>query len=281
MLQDVRYGIRMLLKKPGFTLIAVMSLALGIGANTAIFSLLDAVLIKTLPVQEPQQLVLFGKGEDQGASLGPPIGNTDLFSYPFYRQAQQRTDVFSGVASLLSMTWPVHGFVNSSSDIQQMEVQLVSGSYFPVLGVNAGLGRVLTEADDQNQGGHPVAVVSYAWWQQRLGGDPAAIGRTIKIDETTYNIVGVAPKEFFGTTVGSAPDLWIPLSMEKQLPPAHWDGRAKDSWRSLHLIARLKNGVTAEQADAVVGLLFKQYLQAIAGTQPANQRLQDVERAKL
>jgi predicted permease len=281
MLQDIRYGIRMLLKKPGFTLVAVLSLALGIGANTAIFSLVDAVMIKTLPVQEPQELVLFGKGEDQGASLGPPIGNTDLFSYPFYRQVQQRNDVFSGVASLLSMTWTVHGFVNSSNDIEQLEVQLVSGSYFPVLGVNAGLGRVLTEADDQNQGGHPVAVVSYAWWQQRLGGDPAVLGRTIKIDDTTYNIVGVAPKEFFGTTVGSAPDLWIPLAMEKQLPPAHWDGRTKDSWRSLHLIARLKNGVTAEQANAVVSLLFKQYLQAIGGSQPANQRLQDVERAKL
>lgn len=281
MFQDIRYGIRMLLKKPGFTLVAVLSLALGIGANTAIFSLLDAVMIKRLPVQEPQELVLFGKGEDQGASLGPPIGNTDLFSYPFYRQVQQRSDMFSGVASLLSMTWTVHGFVNSSNEIEQMEVQLVSGSYFPVLGVNAALGRVLTEADDQNQGGHPVAVVSYAWWRQRLGGDPAALGRTIKIDETTYNIVGVAPKEFFGTTVGSAPDLWIPLSMEKQLPPAHWNGRTNDSWRSLHLIARLKNGVTPEQANAVVSLLFKQYLQAIAGSQPANQRLQDVERAKL
>ncbi len=279
MLQDIRYGIRMLLKKPGFTLIAVISLALGIGANTAIFSLLDAVLIKTLPVQEPQQLVLFGKGEDQGASLGPPSGNVDLFSYPFYRQAEQKTDVFSGVAGLLSLTWTVHGFVNSSSDIEQMEVQLVSGSYFPVLGVNAGLGRVLTEADDQNSGGHPVAVVSYAWWQQRLGGDPAAIGRTIKIDDTTYNIVGVAPKEFFGTTVGSAPDLWISLAMEKQMPPAHWDGRTKDSFRSLHLIGRLKNGVNPEQATASLNLLFKQYLRATAGSQPAPDRLDLIEKA--
>src|SRR6185295_6673624 len=262
MLQDIRYGIRMLLKKPGFTLVAVLSLALGIGANTAIFSLLDAVMIKTLPVQEPQQLVLFGKGEDQGASLGPPSGNVDLFSYPFYRQAQQRTDLFSGVASLLSMTWTVHGFVNSSSDIQQMEVQLVSGSYFPVLGVNAGLGRVLTEADDQNPGGHPVTVVSYAWWQQRMGGDPSAVGKTITIDNVAYTIVGVAPREFFGTTVGSAPDLWVPLAMEKQLPPSHWDGRNNDNFRSLHLIARLKNGVTAEQANAAANLLFKQYLRA-------------------
>jgi predicted permease len=271
----------MLLKKPGFTLIAVLSLALGIGANTAIFSLLDAMLIKALPVERPQELVLFGKGENQGASLGFPDGNTDLFAYPFYRQVQQRTDVFSGVASLLSMTWPVHGFVDSSGDIEQMEVQLVSGTYFPVLGVNAGLGRVLTEADDQNPGGHPVAVVSYAWWQQRLGGNPSVVGKTIKIDETTYNIVGVAPKEFFGTTVGSAPDLWIPLAMEKQLPPAHWDGRNNDSFRSLHLIARLKNGVNAQQANSVVNLLFKQSLRTIAGAEPSAKRLQDIEGANI
>ena len=133
MLQDIRYGIRMLLKKPGFTLIAVLSLALGIGANTAIFSLLDAVLIKTLPVERPEQLVLFGKAESAGLTNGFPDGSTDLYSYPFYRQVQQRTDVFSGVASLLSIPWNVHGFVNSGGDIEQLQVQLVSGSYFPVL----------------------------------------------------------------------------------------------------------------------------------------------------
>src|SRR4026208_64540 len=111
-LQDIRYGIRMLLKKPGFTLIAVLSLAVGIGANTAIFSLLDAVLIKTLPVEQPQQLVLFGNGQNMGLTNSFPDESWDLFSYPFYRQAQQRTDVFSGVASMLSIPWNVHGFVN-------------------------------------------------------------------------------------------------------------------------------------------------------------------------
>src|SRR5918996_4497161 len=140
MFQDLRYGLRMLLKKPGFTLVAVLSLALGIGANTAIFSLVDAVMIKSLPVHEPEKLVLFGKGEDQGAKLGFPDRSWDLFSYPFYRQAQQRADVFSGVAGLLSMTWSPHGVVNGRNDLEQMEVQLVSGSYFPVLGVNPGLG---------------------------------------------------------------------------------------------------------------------------------------------
>jgi len=272
----------MLLKKPGFTAVAVLSLALGIGANTAIFSLLDAVLLKTLPVERPEQLVLFGKGESMGMTTGFPDGSTDLYSYPFYRQVQQqRTDVFSGVASLLSIPWNVHGFVNGGSDIEQLQVQLVSGSYFPVLGVNAGLGRVLTEADDQNAGAHPVAVVSYAWWQQRLAGNPSAVGQTITIDDTAYSIVGVAPRDFFGTTVGSAPDLWIPLAMEKRMPPTHWDGRTNENFQDLFLIGRLKPGVTTEQANAAVNLLFKQSLQTRAGAQPTAQRLKELEAANI
>ena len=282
MFQDIRYGIRMLLKRPGFTLIAVLSLALGIGANTAIFSLLDAVLIKTLPVERPEQLVLFGNAQSMGRTTAFPYESWDLFSYPFYRQVQQqRTEVFSGVASLLSMPWNVHGFVNGSGDIEQMQVQLVSGNYFPVLGVNAGLGRVLTEADDQNPGAHPVAVVSYAWWQQRLAGDPAAVGKTITIDNVAYTIVGVAPREFFGTSVGSVPDLWVPLAMEKQMPPAYWDGRTDEDAQDLFIIGRLKPGVTAQQANAAVNLLFTQSLQARAGAQPNAKRLQQIQEANI
>jgi predicted permease len=282
MLQDIRYGIRMLLKRPGFTLVAVLSLALGIGANTAIFSLVDALMIKTLPVEQPEQLVLFGNAQSMGRTGGFPDGSTDLYSYPFYRQVQQRNDVFSGVASLLSIPWNVHGFVNANgagSEIEQLDVQLVSGSYFPVLGVNAGLGRVLTEADDQTPGAHPVAVVSYAWWQQRLGADPTAVGKTITIDNVAYTIVGVAPREFFGTTVGSAPDLWIPLAMEKQMPPAHWDSRDKEDDQDLFIIARLKPGVSTSQASTAINLLFTQSLQARAGAQPTALRLKQMQAA--
>jgi predicted permease len=284
MLQDIRYGLRILLKKPGFTFVAVLSLALGIGANTAIFSLLDAVLLKTLPVKEPEQLVLFGNGKNMGATDGFPDESWDLFSYPFYRKVQQRSDLFSSVGSLLSIPWDVHGFVNvnsTSSDIESMQVQLVSGSYFPVLGINAGLGRVLNESDDQNAGGHPVAVVSYAWWQKRLGGNPSAVGKTITIDDTAYTIVGVTPKEFFGTTVGSAPDLWVPLAMEKQMPPAHWSERDNDEFQSLYIVGRLQSGVSAAQASAAVNLLFQQYLQARAGSQPNPQRLKDMQNASV
>ncbi|HKR23418.1 MAG TPA: ABC transporter permease, partial [Pyrinomonadaceae bacterium] len=282
--QDIRYGARMLLKKPGFTLIAVLSLALGIGANTAIFSLLDAVLLKSLPVQQPDRLVLFGNGKNLGMTNSFPNESWDLFSYPFYRKVQQRTDVFSGVAGLLSIPWNVHGFVGSNGstgDIEQMQVQLVSGTYFPVLGVNAGLGRVLTDADDQNQGGHPVAVVSHKWWSRRLGEDPNALGKTITIDSVAYTIVGVAPRDFFGTTVGQSPDVWIPLAMEKQLPPGHWDGRNDEEAQSLLIIGRLQDGVSTEQATGVVNLLFKQTLEVRAGAQPPPQRVEAMQRAHI
>ena len=284
MIQDLRYGLRMLFKQPAFTLVAVLSLALGIGANTAIFSLLDAVLLKSLPVRQPDRLLLFGKGEEGGMTNSFPHRSCDLFSYPFYQEVRQRNDVFSDVASLLSMTWNVHGTVNAggtSGDMLPLQVQLVSGNYFEVLGVNAALGRTFTADDDVTPGAHPVAVVSHAWWQSRMGGDPAALGHAITIDQTAYTIVGVAPAEFFGTTVGQAPDVYVPLAMEAQMPPAHWNIRNEKLAQSLYLIGRLKNDVSAEQAGAAVNLLFKQSLQAIAGPQPAAERAQAIERARI
>src|SRR5262245_38985991 len=282
MFQDMRYGLRMLLKTPGFTLAAALSLALGIGANTAIFSLIDAVLLKSLPVLEPEKLVFFGKVKGVGATNDFPDRGWDLFSYPFYREMRRRNEVFSDVGAILSMPWTVHGLVNTygaGGEMARIDVQLVSGVYFSTLGVNAGLGRVITDSDDQVAGQHPVAVVSHAWWESQLGGDPAAVGKTVTIENLAYTIIGVAPKEFFGTTVGKAPDLWIPLAMETQLPPGHWKGRENPEWQSLHLIARLKNGVSAEQASAAVNLLFKQSLQERAGAQASTERMQDIQRA--
>jgi predicted permease len=282
MLQDLRYAIRILLKKPAFTSLAVVSLALGIGANTAIFSLLDAVLFKALPVKEPDKLVLFGNARSQGMTNDLPDESWDLFSYPFYREVQQHVEVFSGLTAVLSIPWTVHGSIKSNgsiSEIEKLNAQLVSGTYFSVLGVNSSVGRLLTDADDQNPGGHPVVVVSYSWWGRRLGGDPRAVGKQLTIDETTYTIIGVAPKDFFGTTVGEAPDVWVPLSMEKQLPPAHWNGRNDKSFQSLYLIGRLKDGVSREQANATVNLFFKRSLEERAGPQPSTKNLQALQRA--
>jgi predicted permease len=281
MFQYLRYGLRMLWKTPGFTLAAALSLALGIGANTAIFSLIDAVMLKSLPVREPERLVLFGQGKDVGSIGDFPDRSWDLFSYPFYREMRRRNEVFSDLGATMSLSWSVHGTVNTNGangEMTRIDVQPVSGSYFSTLGVNAGLGRVITDADDQVAGAHPVAVVSHTWWKNQLGGDPAAIGRTVTIDNVAYTIIGVAPKEFFGTTVGKAPDVWIPLAMEAQLPPAHWNHREDPEWQSLHLIARLKNGVSAEQASAAVNLIFKQSLQEWEGAQA---RLQEIQRAHI
>ncbi len=155
MFQDLRYGLRILLKKPAFTLIAVLSLALGIGANTAIFTLLDVVMLKSLPVREPEKLVLFGKAEGMGVTNSFPNESWQLFSYPFYREVQQHPEIFSGVTAVLSIPWNVHGTVNangSSGEIEPMHVQLISGTYFSVLGVNSSLGRTFTHLGPTGDG---------------------------------------------------------------------------------------------------------------------------------
>ena len=278
--QDLRYGARMLWKKPGFTVIAALTLSLGIGANTAIFSLIDAVLLRSLPVRNPERLALFGSGESQGISIGFPNSNTELFSYPFYRDVRQRNRVFTDVAAIQSLPNNVYGVVSGTvGDPEMIHARLVSGSYFSVLGVEAALGRAFTDADDQVPGGHPVAVASHAWWE-RHGADPAAVGKTITIGPTVYTLIGVAPREFFGTEVGDSPDIWIPLAMEEQVPPG-WRGRNNNLFQSLYLIARLKPGVRIEQAGVEANLLFKQALQEYAGSQPSPERLQDIQRASI
>jgi len=282
LLRDVRYSTRLLIKNPTFTLIAVLTLALGIGANTAIFSLLDAVLLKSLPVKEPDKLVLFGNGGGGGLTDGIPDESTDLFSYPFYQDVRQHNEVFSDLGALLSMTWTVHGKVNNGgegNEPERLEVQLVSGSYFSVLGIAPRLGRLINDADDKSSGISPVAVVSHAWWQKRMAGDQSVIGKSISIDKTQYTIVGVGPQSFTGTTVGQAPDLWIPLAMENQMPPAHWNGRNNKIAQSLYLIGRLKDGVSTGQASATVNVLFKRFLDDIVGTAPSAKTLQDIQRA--
>ena len=284
MLQDLRYGLRMLLKRPGVTLVAVLSLALGIGANTAIFSLIDALMLKSLPIHEPDRLVLFGNGEDAGVSNGFPREKTDLFSFPFYRDVRQRSQTLEGVGALLSIPWTIHGRITANgttSDIEKLNVQPVSGTYFPVLGVNASLGRTFTDADDQIIGNHPVAVISHSLWQTRLGGISNVVGQTIAIDQVVYTIVGVAPKEFFGTTVGQSPDMWIPLAMQKKLPPAYWDGREDTGFQSLYVIGRLKTGVTTEQAQADVNLLFKQWMLSAADNPPNERQKAGLQNASI
>src|SRR5579864_6499559 len=258
-LQDCRYAIRMLRKSPMFSIVAVSTLALGIGANTAIFSFLDAVMLRSLPVKDPTQLVKLGVDDWDG--ITDSFACTELYSYPFYRQFQRTNQVFSETAAFFSIINNVHGFVDDRKETELINVQTVSGTYFQTLGVSAQVGRVLDENDDSTEGDHPVVVVSNNFWRHRLGGDPKVLDRKLKLGSTLFNIVGVAPAEFLGTTVGDAPDAWAPLSMVASIPPG-WNGRKENFSESLYILGRLKPGVSVQEATANVNVLFPQILRS-------------------
>lgn len=245
--QDLRYGVRMLVKNPGFTVVAVLTLALGIGANTAIFSLIDAVLLRMLPVNAPEQLVLINTVNEEGQPRG--------ISHPMFRDLQTRSQVFAGIfcSSTVPLRWSTGG------ETEQVVGELVSGNYFSILGVNSFLGRVFSNADDNTPGVHPVAVISDTFWQRRFGGDPAVIGKTITLNEQSCTVVGIAPPGFYGTEVGVSPDVRIPLMMEPQVKVNSLLNSRSATW--FRTMARLKPGVSEKQAQAATQVLFRQLAQ--------------------
>jgi predicted permease len=280
LVQDIRFGLRQLGKSPGFTSIALLSLALGIGANTAIFTLLNAILLRPLPVQKPSELLLFGDGKAQGSTKGIPDGNTDLFSYSFFHDLRQKDSSFSGIAAVDSSQFATKASIAGAA-YQTTHVDLVSGSYFSVLGVPASLGRTIGESDDAADGAGPVAVASYSWFQRQFNGDPSALGKTIRIQSHDYTLIGVARPGFYGYTVDQSTDLWIPLSMEKAFSRPGWNGLGDKFFQSLFLIGRLKPGVTATQANAETNLLFKQILRSYLGSQPSQKQLDAIAHASV
>lgn len=280
---DVAYGTRALLRSPALTLVALASLALGIGANSSIFSLLDAVLLRSLPVRNPQQLVLLGTGDASG--IGNNFVDSELYSYPFYRQLREKNSVFSEVAAIFSMTDDVHGFVltgqgQSPTDSELMHVNLVSGTYFSMLGVQAELGRTLTEADDNSQGDHPVVVLSHGFWKRALASDPNVLNRKIKLGTTIFTVVGVAPAEFFGTRVGESPDMWVPMSMTKSVPPG-WDAYDKNFTQSMNVMGRLKPNVSLAQATANVNLLLQQITRGFSDADLSQKNLDKLSKTQV
>src|SRR5262245_32824241 len=235
--QDLRYGVRMLLKNPGFTTIAVLTLALGIGANTAIFTLLDKVLIRTLPVERPDQLVTFV----EDASGAPAI-----FSYPLYADLRDRNDVLSGVVAFEQRPFSM----SDGNATERVIGQIVSGNYFAVLGVRPALGRFFLPEEDRTPNTHPVIVISHGLWRRSFGADPAVIGKTLSLNAYRYTVVGVAPSEFTGTTRGTASDVYVPIMMQARVG-ARRDGMLNNrnaGW--LQLIGRLKPNFTRQQAQA-------------------------------
>jgi len=248
MFQDLRYGARMLLKHPGFTCVAALTLALGIGANTAIFSLIDAVLLKTLPVNNPERLVLLAR------ALGGKNGAQ--FPYRTYRQIRDQNEVLTGLLAYhpLRLSVSVDGQPEPA-----VAGQLVSGNYYAVLGVHAALGRTIVPDDDRAPGESPVCVISHNYWRRRFAGDPAVVGKTIHIGGAPFTIVGVTPPEFFGLEVGSSLDFSVPLMMQQQVMPgirSYVDGADPNSF--FNVMGRLRPGVAMPQAQAGLSVLYRQ-----------------------
>jgi putative ABC transport system permease protein len=260
--QDVRYGLRMLAKHPGFTAIAVLTLALGIGANTAIFSLLNQILLRQLPVKNPGELSLLRSPGPKSGHVWSDGDDSEIFSYPLYKGLAKNTSVFDGVIARYSFSASIsnHGQTDLGSG------ELVSGNYFQTLGVGAAMGRVLTPEDDVVPGGHPVVVLSHAYWAQHFGADASVLNKTILVNNTEMTIVGVAQSGFAGIQVGQTPNLFVPMMMKGQMTPIRnglddWN----DSW--LAILARRKPGVSLKQAEAGInaeyGPLLEQQLATI------------------
>jgi predicted permease len=279
LLRDLKYGLRMLARSPGFAAVVVLSLALGIGANTAIFTLIDAVMLKNLPVEKPDQLVVFDDNPDEGMITGgPPSGRWSYFSYPVFEYLRDHDQVLQGLAAFQRirdrLIIRAQG-AGAGETAQRAMGRLVSGSYFSVLGVNAVLGRTLTPDDDQ-PGAHPAAVISYGYWKRRFSRDPSTVGKVVDLNGTPFIIVGVTPPEFFGETVQEPPDFWLPLSLQPQVTQR--GSFLKDTgtyW--LNLLGRLKPGVTKERAQATVTAQLRQYLMAQWGSQIPSGNLQEIQ----
>ena len=253
LLQDLRYALRQLRKSPGFTIVAMCILALGIGANTAIYSLLDQVLLRSLPVKDPGRLVqLKSVGSDSGhvSSWG---GDDHLyFSYPMYRDLRDKSSVFDG---MLART-PAQVGVQYHNESKLGMAELVTGNYFQVLGLNPAMGRLIMPSDDEVQERDPVAVLSYEYWVRRFGRDPGVLNSSISINGHPFTIVGVAPPGFKSVVVGDSPDLFVPMMMKAEVTPG-WNDLDKHRSRWLNIIARLKPGESVATAEAGLEPLWK------------------------
>jgi len=250
--QDLRYAIRQLRKSPGFTTVAVLTLALGIGANTAIFGLLDQALLRALPVKEPDRLVLLRYSGSGPQGHTHSRGDDKLyFSYPLYRDLRDRNTVFGGI---IATDWTQAG-VQWHNQPELVATELVSGNYFDVLGVQPALGRLLVASDDAAPNASPVAVLSFSYWRRRFGSDPTILNQSILVNGHPFTVVGVAQAGFHSVVMGDTPDLFVPMMMKSQVMPG--GDELEDfhaSW--LNIVARLKAGTSREQAEAAISPLW-------------------------
>ena len=251
---NLKLAFRTLFKTPFVTAVAIISLALGIGANAAVFSLFDQMLLQALPVQAPDRLVnLEAPGPKGGSQSCNQAGDCDVvFSYPMFRDLERGQSVFTGIAA--------HRLFGANiayrNQTMNGEGMLVSGSYFPVLGLRPALGRLLTPADDEAIGANFVAVLSHSYWESRLGSDPGVLNETMVINGQSMTIVGVAPRGFEGTTLGGRPRVFVPITMRGLMSPG-WEGFENRRSYWAYLFARLKPGVSIEQARTAMNALYR------------------------
>jgi predicted permease len=259
--KDLRYALRQFARNPVFTVVAVASLALGIGANTAIFSILNSILLKSLPVRDPQQLVMMTNPNFVGVSDGLDTGERKLMTYAEFTQLRDRNTTLSGLCAAESQLhrWPLHIKGGPQEDARG---RLVSEEYFSVLGIEPAIGRFFTSADGKGFGQDPYALISYDYWQRRFGGSTSVLGTPFRILGTTYTIIGVAARGFRGESAAEDPDLWLPLTMQMQVLPGrdwlHEDmSKSMDKIMWLHVFGRLKPGVKMAKAQTEVDVLFR------------------------
>ncbi len=253
-LNDLRYALRQLRRAPIFTLTAVLTLALGVGANTAVFSLLDQALLRALPVREPQQLVyLQGTGDAwQGHSSSHGGGVASYFSYPMYLDLRDKDEAFEALVGTTKAT--VDLTRNGTSELA--EAELVTGNYFTTLGVRPAMGRVFTQAEDQQKDAAPVIVVSFNYWRAHMNSDPSVVGQTISLNNHPFRIIGVSAAGFRSAVWGESPAMFVPMAMIDQVIPGQGKRLTDHTDRWMNIIGRLKEGITTQQAQAMSAPLW-------------------------
>lgn len=265
---DVRYALRGFRRAPLFTAVAILSLAFGIGANTAVFSLLDQVLLRLLPVKHPEQLVLLSmRGRHYGSNWG-----MNALSYPMYSDFRDNNQVFTG----MFCRFPLETGMGYGGRTERIAAELVSGSYFRVLGVGTAIGRIFTPDDDRVPGGEPFAVLSYSFWQTRFASDRSIIGKTIALNGRNMTIIGVAQPGFDGVELGHTTKVFIPVMMKAQMTP-FWDGMKDRRQRWVNAFGRLKPGVSMQQAKASLQPFMHSMLE-MEVKQPAFRNASDYDR---
>jgi len=276
--QDVLYALRIIRRNPAFATVAVLTLALGIGINSAIFSLFDAVLLRLLPVHDPQQLYLL---QDTG-----PNANAEAVSFPMF---QRFRDAMKGTANITALTRPApfHTRIGGGA-VEPVTGQLVSGEFFSVLGLRPALGRLFAPDDNRSLGQHPVLVISYSYWQRRFGGNPGVLGSILPLNGAHFTIVGVAELGFFGVSVGESPDVWLPLLMQAEVRYAQnaWSSNAdtRKPWppqegiRWLDAVVRVPDPHTVKAVEAMLNVLYRHDMEEVGRSHDERERRLLLER---